>query len=65
MSRELELLQKLSEAAGDLAGYASYSEIVGAIGHNRQAIRTSCDEVFTINHEVKEYLESLAEDNDH
>lgn len=37
---------KLANAALELAEYASYAEIVGAIRHNRSAIRTWCDAVF-------------------
>ncbi len=43
-----ELLGKMREAAVDLAGYASYSEIVGQIGLNRTQIRAECDKVFEL-----------------
>ena len=43
---ELELLREMREAARELASFASYSEIVGGIGHNRQSIRKWCDKVF-------------------
>ena len=59
MSKELELLKELSEAASSLAQYASYAEIVGAIAHNRQPIREGCDKVFQINHKVREYIEEI------
>lgn len=42
------ILTELSEAARELAQYASYAEIIGAIGHNRQPIRKWCDEVFRL-----------------
>jgi hypothetical protein len=46
------ILTELSEAARELAQYASYAEIVGAIGHNRQPIRKWCDEVFRLSHQL-------------
>jgi hypothetical protein len=42
------ILTELSEAARELAQYASYAEIIGAIGHNRQPIRKWCDEIFRL-----------------
>jgi hypothetical protein len=47
-------LSELSEAARELAQYASYAEIIGAIGHNRQPIRKWCDEVFRLSHQLDE-----------
>ena len=37
--QEIELLEKIANAGTELAQYASYSEIVGAINHNREPIR--------------------------
>lgn len=46
------ILTELSEAARELAAYASYAEIIGAIGHNKTPIRKWCDEVFRLSHQL-------------
>jgi len=43
----LAAVQIQADAGLELAEYASYAEIVGAITHNRSAIRTGCDAVFS------------------
>lgn len=47
-----DILSEMTAAGRELAAYASYFEIVGAIGHNRVAIRKWCDEVFRLGHEL-------------
>ncbi len=42
--------EEMAKAGLELAQYASYAEIVGAISHNRQAIRKWCDKVFEFHH---------------
>lgn len=49
----IKLLEELYEAATQLVSYTSYAEIVGAISHNRSAIRKYCDEVQEINAKIK------------
>lgn len=39
-------VQELSDAARDLAEYASYAEIVGGISVNKSQVRRECDRVF-------------------
>jgi hypothetical protein len=46
------ILAELAEAASELAQFASYAEIVGAVLHNRQPIRKWCDEVFRLGHQL-------------
>jgi len=43
-------LEAAAHAGRELASYASYSEIVGAVGHNRSQIREWCDKVFAAGH---------------
>lgn len=53
--KKLELNKKrvqMQFAALELAQYASYAEIIGAIGFNRSPIRKWCDEVFKLNNEI-------------
>lgn len=45
----IELTPEILKAATELAEYASYSEIIGAIGHNKPQIRQWCDEVYKLN----------------
>ncbi len=49
-----DLLDQMRCAATELADYASYAEIVGAIRHNRAAIRKWCDIVFEINRKIED-----------
>jgi hypothetical protein len=49
--KALDLLGRMHAAATELAMYASYAEIVGAVVHNREPIRKWCDEVFKLHHE--------------
>ena len=56
--QEIELLEKIANAGTELAQYASYSEIVGAINHNREPIRKWCEEVFRWKREL-----TIVEDN--
>ena len=53
----MTIVEELAEAGVELAEYASYSEIVGGISHNRSAIRKWCDKVFALKRE----LDSLCE----
>lgn len=46
LTAERERCAQLEAAAKELAEYASYAEITGGIGVNRQQIRTWCDHVF-------------------
>jgi len=48
-----EAADKLSNAALELAEYASYAETIGAISHNRSTIRTWCDAVFKASREYE------------
>jgi hypothetical protein len=41
----------MHHASTELAMFASYAEIVGAVAYNRAPIRKWCDEVFAIHHE--------------
>lgn len=54
MKSRQELLEEMRDAAMELASYASYAEIIGSIGHNRSAIRTYCDLVYSINTQLME-----------
>ena len=47
----LDILGRMHKAATELAMFASYAEIVGAVAHNRESIRRWCDEVFKMHHE--------------
>lgn len=47
-------IEELTHLATELAQYASYAEIVGAISHNRQPIREFCDKIFDFNKKVEE-----------
>ena len=49
-----DVADELLNAATELAQYASYSEIVGAISHNRVQIREWCDKVFDIRNRLPE-----------
>lgn len=49
-----ELLVSLGDAAVELAGYASYAEIVGGVSHNRQDIRKWCDKIFETKRQLDE-----------
>lgn len=53
-----ELLASLAHAGVELAMYASYAEIVGALSHNRTQVRGWCDEVFRLNHALRELEEA-------
>jgi hypothetical protein len=50
--QEIELLEKIANAGMELAQYASYAEIVGAIGYNREHIRKWCEEAFRLQREL-------------
>ena len=56
--RSSPLLDEMRDAAVELASYASYAEIVGAISHNRSAIRKWCDKVYEINRKIEDAEES-------
>lgn len=49
----IDLLEQLKQAASELASYASYAEIIGAIHHNRSQIRQYCDQVQEINAKIR------------
>lgn len=51
------LLENLLNAARELAGYASYAEIVGGVSVNRPQVRQWCDAVFAA-------VRALPEDED-
>jgi len=53
----LTRLQKMALEGLDLAGLASYAEIVGGIGVNRTAIRKACDRVFVENNKLSEPMD--------
>lgn len=55
-----DMLAEMAAAGRELAAYASYAEIVGALGCNRSAVRKWCDEVFRLAHA----LDSLKEDGE-
>lgn len=45
-------IDEISGYATELAEYASYSEIIGAISHNREAVRVYCDKIFAYNRAI-------------
>lgn len=53
---EIDGLQKrvdvVTHLATELAEYASYAEIIGAVLHNRKAIREYCDKIFAHNRAI-------------
>lgn len=49
---------ELANAGLELASYASYAEIIGAIGHNRAAVRKWCDKVFRFNAALEKELDA-------
>lgn len=49
LNKERAWAVEISSYATELAQYASYAEIIGAISHNRQSIREYCDKVFAFN----------------
>ena len=57
----ISLLAEMRSAAVELAGYASYAEIVGAVSHNRSAVRKWCDEVFRLNRAIEDAEEANKE----
>jgi len=54
----ISLLAEMRSAAVELAGYASYAEIVGAVSHNRAVVRKWCDEVFRLNRAIEDAEEA-------
>lgn len=48
------VIERMADAGHELALYASYAEVVGAIGHNRKPIREWSDKVFALHHEREE-----------
>lgn len=65
MADKDEILQELADAGVDLAEYASYSEIVGGVSHNRSAIRKWCDKVFEKKRELDNLRDTTGDkDND-
>ena len=56
MKKERDELQgridEISTYATELAEYASYAEIIGAVSHNRSAIRGYCDKIFAYNRAI-------------
>ena len=55
----IEKLKAMAASGFELASYASYSEIVGCITHNRSAIRTECDSVFQQRADINEKLDGF------
>ncbi len=49
-----EKLKEMREAAKELAGLASYAEIVGGVSVNRPGIRKWCDRVFALDREIED-----------
>ena len=49
----LELVRNQADAGLRLAEYASYSEIIGAVHHNRPQIREWCDKLIKALHAVE------------
>ena len=45
-------IDEISSYATELAEYASYAEIIGAVSHNRPAIREYCDKIFAYNRTI-------------
>jgi ABC-type polysaccharide/polyol phosphate transport system ATPase subunit len=56
--QEISTLEKIAAAGMELAQYASYSEIVGAISHNRQEIREWCDAMYKLHRELEQLKEN-------
>lgn len=50
-------LAEMAHAAMELAQFASYAEIVGALSHNRKPVREWCDKIFALNHELEAALD--------
>jgi hypothetical protein len=48
------VLLQIKESAHQLAGFASYAEIVGALSHNREPVRRYCDEVVSLCYIINE-----------
>lgn len=53
------VFDEMAEAGLELALYASYAEIVGAVSHNRKPIREWCDKVFALNNKTEEVRMAL------
>jgi hypothetical protein len=49
----IDQLERALEILDDLAGLASYAEIVGGVSVNRGAIRNSCDAAFALIKEIR------------
>ena len=54
-------LKKMAEIGFELAEYASYAEIIGAVKTNKKQIRNSCDAVFSLRAAINEQLENFLE----
>lgn len=54
---------EVTHLAIELAKYASYAEIIGAVSHNRSAIRKYCDDIFDFNKRVEAKLEESLRGN--
>lgn len=52
LNQEKVRTAEISSYATELAEYSSYAEIIGAISHNRKAIRMYCDKVFAYNRAI-------------
>jgi hypothetical protein len=52
-------LKAMAESGFELASFASYSEIVGGITHNRSAIRAGCDSVYKHRADINEKREDF------
>jgi hypothetical protein len=48
LNPRIEKLEEMHKAAMELAEYASYAEIIGAVSKNRNPIREWCDKIFEI-----------------
>lgn len=56
----IQQLKDMAKSGLELAGFASYSEIVGGVTTNRQAIRTECDAVFKHARDIDEKFDVLS-----
>lgn len=54
MEEKDKRFDELTHLATELAQYASYAEIIGAISHNRQPIRKFCDKIFAFNKKLED-----------
>ena len=52
VSEQQKRVDEISTYATELAEYASYAEIVGAVSQNRSVIREYCDKIFAYNRAI-------------